>query len=98
MALDRVRQEASSTPLGHRDRVQIIQDRLPDLVPRVTALAQRNLPPPVHFLAEDGSLLINQLEPLLRQRLTNVPLTAASTLAQQPMGRLNVFRTEGVAA
>ncbi len=96
MALDRFRKKASSTPLGHRDREQIIQDPPLDLVPRVTALAERNLPLPVYFFAEDVSLLIDQLEPLLCQRLTNVPLTAAWPLAQQPLGRLNVFRTEGV--
>ncbi len=96
-ALDRFRQEASRTPLWHRDREQIIQDILLDLVSRVTALVQRNLTPPtptpVNLVAEDISLLVNKLEPLLRKHLTNIPLTVASPLAQHPMERDEVFPT-----
>ncbi len=42
-AIDRFRQEAARTPLGHCDREQIVQDLLPDLVPRVTAMVQENI-------------------------------------------------------
>ncbi len=85
-ALDRFKMKASRAPLGLRDREQIIQDLHPDLVPRVTALMQRNPPPPtpgpVNFLAEDISLMDHELEPLFRQRFTNDPLTPTSPLAQ----------------
>ncbi len=72
-AIDRFRQEEARTPLTAQQRQQIVNEVLPDLVPRVWEVLQDTLPAPsrgsVTLQAEDVQLLAEQLEPLLRERL-----------------------------
>ncbi len=55
-----------------------MQDLLPDLVPRVTAIVQENIrahPAALeNLLGEDVRLLVVQMEPLLHQRQANIML------------------------
>ncbi len=72
-SMDRFRQEQARTPLTVQQRQQILEEVLPDLLPRVQEALQDSLlvPLPGTATLETGhiQLLANQVESLLRERL-----------------------------